>query len=305
MKILTALIVASLAPVLTLQAELKVASLSTITTDIAQNVGGDSVEIFAMVKPGVDPHEFQPTPGDIQQISSSDLVLYTGRHIEGYMTKLQETVGGDVKFIDTGAAIDPLPMGEEGEHHEGEAHSHSHGHDHGDATEDPHWWHSIANVKKATLAVRDAFIAADPANKATYEKNAAAYEAELTDLQDWATEKVAELPRNQRKLVTSHDAFQYLAHDYDFTVHPVQGVSTADEPSSKKVAALIDLIKAQGVKAIFAENIENPKVLTEITSETGATLGGELYADGLGTTEAATYPEMVKHNVTTIVEGLK
>lgn len=277
------------------QAELKVASLSTITTDIAKNVGGEKIELFPIVKAGVDPHEFQPAPSDVKKIADANLVLFTGKHIEGYLTKLEETVGGKVQFVDTGASIKAIPMGEE---------DHGHDHDH-KGEEDPHWWHSIKNVTKATAVVRDAFVKADPTNKAVYEKNASDYLAKLDELQAWATEKVAELPREKRKLVTSHDAFQYLAKDYGFTVHPVQGISHADEPSSKKVAELIVLIKKQGVKAVFAENIENPKVLSEITKETGAKLGGELYADGLGDKEATTYPDMVRYNLTTIVEGLK
>jgi len=295
MKSILAILLTSFFSLAAAHAELKVASLSTITTDIAKNVGGDKIDLFPLVKAGVDPHEFQPTPSDVKKIADASLVLFTGKHIEGYLTKLEETVGGKVQFIDTGATINALTMAAE---------EPGHGHSHG-TEEDPHWWHSIKNVKKATAVVRDAFIKADAANKTVYEKNAADYLAKLDELQAWATEKVAELPRAKRKLVTSHDAFQYLAKDYGFTVHPVQGISTADEPSSKKVSALIVLIKKQGVKAVFAENIENPKVLTEITKETGAKLGGELYADGLGDEEATTYPDMVRYNLTTIVGGLK
>ena len=146
---------------------------------------------------------------------------------------------------------------------------------------------------------------ADPANKATYEKNAAAYIAGLQDLQDWAKRKVATLPREKRKLVTSHDAFQYLARDFGFKIYAVAGVSTEDEPSSKKITGLINTIKSEGVKAVFFESIENPKVVAEITKETGAKVGGELYADGLGDKEAKTYPDMVRHNIATIVDSLK
>ena len=295
MKPILAILLTSFFSLAAAHAELKVASLSTITTDIAKNVGGDKIDLFPLVKAGVDPHKFQPTPSDVKKIADASLVLFTGKHIEGYLTKLEETVGGKVQFIDTGATIKGLSMAEE---------EPGHGHSHGTG-EDPHWWHSIKNVKKATAVVRDALIKADAANRTVYEKNAADYLVKLDELQAWATEKVAELPRAKRKLVTSHDAFQYLAKDYGFTVHPVKGVSTSDQPSSKKVGELIVLIKEQGVKAIFAENIENPKVLSEITKETGAKLGGELYADGLGDKEAKTYVEMVKYNITTIVNSLK
>ncbi len=119
--------------------------------------------------------------------------------------------------------------------------------------------------------------------------------------------KVAELPREKRKLVTSHDAFQYFARDYGFKIYPIEGVSTEDQPSSKRVAELIEAIKKQGVKAVFFENTQNPKVIASITRETGAKVGGELYADGLGAEDgdAATYEAMMRHNVTTIVDALK
>ncbi|RYD62595.1 MAG: metal ABC transporter substrate-binding protein, partial [Verrucomicrobiaceae bacterium] len=122
---------------------------------------------------------------------------------------------------------------------------------------------------------------------------------------EWVKSEVAKLPRNKRKLVTSHDAFQYFAKEFGFTIYPVEGVSTADQPSSKKVAGLIQAIKAHGVKAVFAEKIQNPKVLQEITRETGAQIGGELYADGLGLGDASTVEGMFRHNVSTIVNGLK
>jgi len=271
-----------------LGAPLKVASLSTITTDIAQNVGGDLVQIDAIVKPGIDPHEFQPTPGDLKKISNASLVLTTGKGIEGYMDKLGETTGNKKKFIDTGKAIPSLRLEEDGK-----------------MVDDPHWWHSVSNVKKATVMIRDAFIQADPAHKAEFEKNAAAYLVKLSALEKWVKEAVAVLPREKRKLVTSHDAFQYFARDYGFKIYAIEGVSTTDQPSSKKIANLIATIKAEQVKAIFFGSIENPKVSAEITKETGAKLGRELYADGLGATKAKTYPEMVKYNVTTIVDSLK
>jgi zinc/manganese transport system substrate-binding protein len=265
-----------------------VASLSTITTDIAKNVGGDKVEVIPVIKPGIDPHEFQPTPDDVKRIVTADLVLITGKHLEGYLTKLEESAGGAGKFVDTGEGFPSLKLEEDGK-----------------LVEDPHWWHSIDNVKKAAVVVERRFREADPANKATYEKNAAAYIAGLKDLQDWAKREVATLPREKRKLVTSHDAFQYFARDFGFKIYSVAGVSTEDEPSSKKITDLIDTIKSEGVKAVFFESIENPKVVAEITKETGAKVGGKLYADGLGDQEAATYPDMMRHNITAIVDSLK
>jgi ABC-type Zn uptake system ZnuABC Zn-binding protein ZnuA len=288
MKKLLGIIIYSVAFLAAARAELKVASLSTITTDLARNIGGEKVKLTALIKPGVDPHEFQPSPSDIREIESSDLVLITGKGIEGYLVKLEEAVGNKAKFVDVGRTIPSMELEEEGK-----------------VVEDPHWWHSIENMKKAAIVVKKHFIEADPANKATYEKNTSAYLAKLEDLQRWAKIEVAKVPRDKRKLVTSHDAFQYFARDFGFKIYAIEGVSTHDEPSSKKITDLINTIKREGVKAVFFESIENPKVVGEITRETGAKIGGELYADGLGEKEAATYPEMMRYNITTIVEGLK
>ena len=288
MKSLIGILVLSIASLLGARAELKVASLSTITTDIARNVGGDGVKVIPIIKPGIDPHEFQPSPLDVKQIESADLVLITGKGIEGYLTKLEEAVGNKAKFVDTGSAIPSLKLEEEGQ-----------------IVEDPHWWHSIENVKKATVLVKKHFINADPANKAVYEKNAGAYLAKLTELEKWAKQEVSKLPREKRKLVTSHDAFQYFARDFGFKIYAIEGVSTDDQPSSKKVTNLIKTIRSEGVKAVFFEGIENPKLVGVITKETGAKVGGELYADGLGDKEASTYPDMIRYNITAIVESLK
>ena len=282
------------------EGELAVASLSTVLSDVAKNVGGAKVTVAEIVKPGVDPHDFQPSPGDIKALSKARVVLASGLGFESYLEKLRASVGSGPEFVIVGEKITPILVEEDDDH---EGHDHSHGK--GGKVPDPHWWHSIANVKIATRAVRDAFVAADPANQAVFEANAKAYLARLDDLAKWTKIQVARLPKDRRVLVTSHDALGYFARDYGFEIHPVEGISTSEQPSSKRVRALIQEIKAEGVKAIFAENVENPKVLGEITRETGAVSGGTLYADGLGATEANTYETMMRHNVETIVKGLE
>ncbi len=146
---------------------------------------------------------------------------------------------------------------------------------------------------------------AAPADKTEFTTNANAYLAKLAALSAWVKQKVAELPRDKRELVTSHDAFQYFAKQFGFTIYPIEGISTEQEPSAKQVDELIAAIKKEGVKAIFLEDTLNPKVSSEITRETGAKIGGTLYADGLGSGEGSTYEGMMKHNVTAIVEALK
>ena len=270
------------------RADLSVASLSTITTDLARNIGGDHVKVDVIIKPSVDPHDFEPTPRDVRKVADANLVLYTGKGLEGYLTKLEEAAGGSAKFVNVGREIPSLTFSGEGK-----------------TMEDPHWWHSVENMKIATVAVTDVFKKADPNNAASYEKNARSYFARLDDLERWIRVKMAELPHSKRKLVTSHDALQYFARDYAFTIYPVKGISTGEEPSSKHVKEVIGVIRDQGVKAVFFESIENQRAVEQISTETGAKTGGILYCDGLGETKASTYESMMRHNVSTIVDGLK
>jgi len=275
-----------------LAAPLEIASCSTITAEIANAVGGDKVLVNELLKPGVDPHTFEPTPSDLIALGNARLILASGKHMETYSAKLKDAAARGAILLAVGDTFPSLKMKDEDSGT-------------GAIIEDPHWWHSVANMKLATNAVRDALEKIDPTDKAAFEANTEAYQKKLDALKAWAQSKIAEFPRDQRKLVTSHDAFQYFSRAFGFTVYPIEGVSTQDEPSSKKVAEIIQTIKQAHVKAVFFESIENPKVLQEITRESGATIGGELYADGLGTGDAATYEGMFRHNVNTIVNALK
>ncbi|HEY0793273.1 MAG TPA: metal ABC transporter substrate-binding protein [Chthoniobacterales bacterium] len=271
-------------------ASLSVASLSTVLSDFARQVGGDRVQVSDIVRPGVDPHQFEPSPGDVRRVAAADLVLVSGKGLEGYLSKLEQSAGQEGKFIDVGARL-PSQTLQEGEK----------------TVPDPHWWHDVENAKRAVAVLAEAFSAADGAGREAFEKNAALARARLDGLEKDLKVKVAELGRDRRKLVTSHDAFGYFAHEFGFTIYPIEGITTADQPSARKVAELVGTIRAQQVKAVFFENIENPKVIAEITRETGAKVGGELYADGLGApgTNAATYDGMMRHNVNTMVDALK
>lgn len=281
---------------------LAVASLSTILSDLARNVGGTRVVVTDLLKPGVDPHDFQPSPGDIAALSRARVILASGLGFESNLDKLRAAVGGGPVFVVVGDAVKPLMA-------TGECSLHSHddpGHVHeaGRAVPDPHWWHSIGNAQSAVRAIRDAFIAADPAGRAVYQENTKRYLAKLKALGDWVKLEVARLPKARRVLVTSHNALEYFARDYGFEIYPVDGIEAGGQSSSRHVRDVIEKIRKDQVKALFAENIKNPKVLDEITAATGAVLGGTLYADTLGETEAATYEELMRHNVKTIVDAL-
>ena len=273
------------------QQKIRVSSFSTILTEIAQQVGGDRVAVTAHVKPGVDPHDFQPKPSDMRAVAEADLVLLSAKHMEGYLSRLQEASGAKGNLLEVGASLPSLKL------------TVQHG-DHSHDGEDPHWWHSVRNISQATKIVRDALIRVSPADKDLFSASASAYLTKLAALEQWMKTKVAELPRDKRKLVTNHDAFGYFAKDYGFTVMPVSGVSQNAQPGSKAVSEMITAIKKAGVKAVFSEDVANPKVIQEITKETGAKFGGELLSDGLGP-KGKTIEAMFRHNVATIVDALK
>jgi ABC-type Zn uptake system ZnuABC Zn-binding protein ZnuA len=239
----------------------------------------------------VDPHDFEPKPSDMRAVAAANLVLLSAKHMEGYLGRIKEASGTAGAVVEVGNSLPSLKL------------TVQHG-DHSHDGEDPHWWHSVRNIAKATKVVRDELIRVSPADKDAFTASAAAYTAKLDALDKWVKSKVAELPRDQRKLVTNHDAFGYFAKEYGFTVMPIAGVSKNDQPGSKAVAGIISAIKAAGVKAVFSEDIANPKVIQEITKETGAKFGGELLSDGLGP-KGATVEQMFKYNVSTIVDSLK
>lgn len=171
----------------------------------------------------------------------------------------------------------------------------------------PFYGHGLANVRAVTLQVRDTLATLRPESKAGFEVRAAAYVARLDALAAWAQQEVAVLPAARRCLVTNHDAFGYLVRDYGFTVHPLQGVNPEAEPNARELAELTDFIRREKIPAVFADNTENPKLLAAMIRETGAKLGGTLYADGLGAagTPATTFADMYRHNLGTIVSALK
>jgi zinc/manganese transport system substrate-binding protein len=284
--VLAAMLVAALChPV---QASLTVASLSTVTTDLARQIGGTNVRVVPIIGSGIDPHAFEPTPADVKKVSDADLVLFTGKGMEGYLTKLEDASGNPSKFVDVGQSIPTLTMTEDGT-----------------TAPDPHWWQSVENMKIAAQSVKSSLAAADPSHAADYRANTTAYLAQLDELERWIRVTLAALPRSKRKLVTSHDSLGYFARDHSFVIHPVKGISTSEEPSSQNVRDIIGVINREGVKAVFFESIENPKAIDQISRESGAKPGGTLYTDGLGSDSESTYVGMMRHNVTTIVEGLK
>jgi zinc/manganese transport system substrate-binding protein len=281
----------------TAAANLKVATLHPLMSDLAANVGGSKVTVVSLLNPGGDPHEFQPSPGDLARIRDAGVILASGKGLEPYLPKLRDNLAPGQKIVEVGRTIPSIRISSSDElficcpaHASGGI--------------DPHWWHSVSGMKRATRVVAEAFAEADPANAGAYSAGAAAYTAKLDGLDGWVRGQFARVPRNDRKLCTAHLAFGYLCRDYGFRALPVQGLSRESSPSPQYLAESINAIKREKVRAIFPENIANPKVLQAMVSQTGAKLGQPLIADGTGTGSAATYEGMMRQNVSRIVASL-
>lgn len=301
---------------------LKVVASFSIIADLAKNVGGDRVEITTLVGPNGDAHVYEPKPADAAAVGAADVVLVNGLQFEGFLQRLVEASGTKAPVVELTKGGEVLKNAEEEHHHEeaaesepeheaaesdhddeaeeGHQHAHEGHHHHGEF--DPHAWQSVHNAEVYVKNIADAFCAADAAGCDTYKANAEAYAEKLEALDGEIKAIVAEIPEDKRTVITSHNAFGYFQHEYGLKFLALEGVSTEAEASAADVAALIKQVKEDKASAIFVENITNPRLIEQISSETGIKVGGTLYSDALSDDNgpAATYIDMMRSNVNTI-----
>jgi zinc/manganese transport system substrate-binding protein len=296
--ILVGLAAASILPASAQQGatKLKVVATFSILGDFARNVGGDRVEVTTLVGPNGDVHVYTPTTADAEAIRDARLVIVNGLGLEGWLPRLVESSGSNATTVVATHGIVPRKVAA------GEILSR----DRGAGSLDPHAWQSVANAEIYVANIRDAMVAADPANAATYRANASAYLAKLQTLDHDVREALAPIPVERRKLISTHDAFGYFAAAYDITFLAPQGVSTETEPSARDIATITTQIKKDKIPAVFLENISDQRLIRQIASETGAAIGGTLYSDSLTAKdgEAPSYIEMVRHNIRTVASAL-
>ena len=271
-------------------AKLKVLATFSILGDLVRNVGGDRVEVATLVGPNSDAHVYAPAPADAKKVADAKVVFTNGLGYEGWMSRL-------VKASGTKAPVAVASKGVKERKAQG-------GHGHGGA--DPHAWQSVANAKVYVANIRDALVAADPAGKAAYEANAAAYLGKLDALDQDVKAAVAAIPADRRKIISTHDAFGYFQQAYGVEFIAPQGVSTEAEPSARDVARIITQVKKQKIPAVFLENITDARLMERIAQESGARIGGKLYSDALTDEkgDAPTYLDMMRHNIKQISAAL-
>jgi manganese/iron transport system substrate-binding protein len=260
-------------------------------TDWTEQVGGDEIELTGILKPGNDPHVYEPVPADTVALEKADLILYNGYNLEPGLIKLMNSAGANAKKLAVGEVVQPLDFNYQGKREP-----------------DPHVWGDAKNAIAMVNAIRDQLIELSPKDREEFTQNAARLTEELQRLDAWIGEQIQTIPENQRKLVTTHDAFQYYSRAYGIPVAgTLIGISTEEQPSAQTVKRLSDSIKATGVQSIFAETTINPALIQTVAEESGAKLAPRtLYSDSIGTpgSEADTYVKMLVANTRTIVEAL-
>jgi zinc/manganese transport system substrate-binding protein len=286
--------------------KLKVVATFSILGDVVQNVGGEAVDLTTIVGPDGDPHTFEPKPDQISALADATLIFENGIGFETWLDDMYSSSGSSATRVVVTDGLPLLAFNGQGDV-PATPHATGDGHDHGE--HDPHVWQDVSNVIAEVGVIRDALIAADPAHADTYTANAAAYTAQLQQLDSTIKQMVGTLPADKRVLVTSHDSLGYFAHAYGFTIAGTALGSLSTEgadPSAGAIAKLIDQIKATGVPAIFAENVESQSLMQQIARDAGVTVAPPLYTDALSKSDgpAATYIALMTYNATTIVTAL-
>jgi manganese/iron transport system substrate-binding protein len=269
----------------------QVVSTSTILTDLASRVGGDDIQLIGILKPGTDPHVYEPVPADSASLERATLILYNGYNLEPGLIKLMKASGTNARQVAVGEVVPPLQLEKEGA-----------------KVPDPHVWGNAKNVVRMTEAIRDALIEVSPQAKDRFSQNADRLIAELNRLDTWIRQQIQTIPPQNRKLVTTHDAFQYFGQGYGLPIAgTLIGISTEEQPSAQTVQRLVQSIRAANVPAIFAETTINPALIKTVAQEAGIKLAPrELYSDSIGApgSEGDSYIKMMVSNTTTIVEAL-
>ena len=293
---------------------LRAVATFSILGDMVSRIGGEHVAVTTLVGPNGDAHVYRPTPAAARAVSEAQILVVNGLDFEGWLDRLiQASDFAGIRAVAT-ARIEPMAVedgddhGHDRDHQEGEsAEGHGDGHDgHHHGAFDPHAWQSLRHAAVYVDNITAALATADPDNAGTFYRNRAAYVAELEALDAEIRAMFADLPAGSRTIVTSHDAFQYFGRDYGLTFIAPQGLSTASEASARDVARLIQFIRDQGIRAVFAENVADPRLLERIADETGATIGGTLYPGALSGPDgpAPTYLDMMRHNASTLTQAL-
>ena len=274
---------------------LRVVASFSLLGDLVQQVGGDRGAVTTLNDPGADGHVFQPTPAHARQVGQAQLVVSNGLGYEGWMPRLLQSTGYKGPQVIATKGVRPIEGGKD----------HDHDHDHGHA--DPHAWQSVPNAIVYVANIADGLCAADAAGCADYRTGAARTTDALKKLDADIRAAWAPIPLPERKVITSHAAYAYYGQAYGVRFLSPQGVSTESEASAKGVAQLVRQIKKEGIKALFVENVADPRLIEQIARETGVKPSGQLYSDSLTPTGggAPTYIALIRANTQRLIQAMR
>ena len=272
------------------EAKFKVVTTFTVIQDIAQNVAGDAATVESITKPGAEIHEYEPTPKDIVKAQSADLILWNGLNLERWFERFFQNIKDKPAVVVT-EGITPLSI------YEGP---------YKDAP-NPHAWMSPSNALIYVENIKNALVKYDPQNADAYQKNAATYAEKIKQLDKPLREKLAQIPADQRWLVTSEGAFSYLAKDYDLKEGYLWPINAEQQGTPQQVRKLIDLVKKNHIPVVFSESTVSAKPAQQVSKESGAKYGGVLYVDSLSAADGPvpTYIDLLNVTVSTIVKGFE
>lgn len=265
-----------------------VVSTTTMLNDLVKQVGGDVVESTSIMTPGGDPHLYQPTPNDVKIIAKSDLVVVSGLNLEGWIDDLVRNASSNSTVVVASRGVDPIKM------------ENTYG-------VDPHFWFDLKLWRIAARNVSQSLMKlVDEKGKAKIAANLKRYLEEIDTVEKECFRWISTIPKDQRVLVTSHDAFAYFGRAFDMEVVAIQGVSTEQEASNRDLINVIETIKKRNLKSVFIETSVNPALVKQVAKETGVNLSGPLYSDSIGipSSEANTFLNALSTNVKIIAKGL-
>jgi manganese/iron transport system substrate-binding protein len=269
----------------------RVVTTSTILEDLTDRVGDDQIQLTGILAPGADPHVYEPVPADSRALEQAALIFYNGYNLEPALIQLIQAAGVQAEKVAVGEVVSPLGLTKERR-----------------MVPDPHVWGDVQNVIRMVEVIRDELIQLSPDQEAKFNQNAAQLITQLQQLDTWIGQQIATIPASQRKLVTTHDAFQYYGNAYGLTiVGTLIGISTEEQPSAQTTQRLIEAVKDSGVPTIFAETTINPALIRTVAEEAGVSVAPQaLYSDSIGApgSGADSYIQMMVTNTRTIVEAL-